>query len=27
MVYLHPGALARFHDDLERWYAQVLAGR
>ncbi|HEV3092515.1 MAG TPA: hypothetical protein VGX91_13820 [Candidatus Cybelea sp.] len=21
MVYLHPAALARFHDDLERWYA------
>ena len=27
MVYLHPGALARFHDDLERWYARVLANR
>ncbi len=27
MVYLHPGALAKFHDDLERWYAQVLANR
>ena len=25
MVYLHPSALARFHDDLERWYAGVLA--
>lgn len=25
MVYLHPAALARFHDDLERWYARVLA--
>lgn len=24
MVYLHPAALAKFHDDLERWYAQVL---
>jgi carboxypeptidase C (cathepsin A) len=24
MVYLHPEALARFHDDLERWYADVL---
>jgi carboxypeptidase C (cathepsin A) len=28
MVYLHAPALARFHDDLERWYAQTLqAGR
>ncbi len=25
MVYLHPAALARFHDDLERWYAGALA--
>lgn len=24
MVYLHPAALAAFHADLERWYAQVL---
>jgi carboxypeptidase C (cathepsin A) len=24
MVYLHPAALAQFHDDLERWYADVL---
>jgi carboxypeptidase C (cathepsin A) len=24
MVYLHPEALARFHDDLEGWYARVL---
>jgi carboxypeptidase C (cathepsin A) len=24
MVYLHPEALARFHDDLEAWYARVL---
>jgi carboxypeptidase C (cathepsin A) len=24
MVYLHPEALARFHDDLERWYGEVL---
>lgn len=24
MVYLHPAALARFHADLERWYAEVL---
>jgi carboxypeptidase C (cathepsin A) len=24
MVYLHPAALAQFHDDLERWYAEVL---
>lgn len=24
MVYLHPAALAAFHDDLERWYGQVL---
>jgi carboxypeptidase C (cathepsin A) len=24
MVYLHPPALARFHDDLERWYAGIL---
>jgi carboxypeptidase C (cathepsin A) len=28
MVYLHPQALAQFHDDLERWYAATLqAGR
>lgn len=28
MVYLHPQALALFHTDLERWYAQTLqAGR
>ena len=28
MVYLHPQALAQFHDDLERWYVQTLrAGR
>jgi carboxypeptidase C (cathepsin A) len=25
MVYLHPPALARFHADLERWYARVLS--
>jgi carboxypeptidase C (cathepsin A) len=25
MVYLHPEALARFHDDLEAWYARVLS--
>jgi carboxypeptidase C (cathepsin A) len=25
MVYLHPAALAKFHADLERWYAQVLS--
>jgi carboxypeptidase C (cathepsin A) len=24
MVYLHPASLAKFHADLERWYAQVL---
>lgn len=24
MVYLHPSALAQFHDDLERWYAGAL---
>jgi carboxypeptidase C (cathepsin A) len=24
MVYLHPQALAQFHDDLERWYARTL---
>jgi carboxypeptidase C (cathepsin A) len=24
MVYLHPAALAKFHADLERWYASVL---
>jgi carboxypeptidase C (cathepsin A) len=24
MVYLHPGSLAKFHDDLERWYLQIL---
>jgi carboxypeptidase C (cathepsin A) len=24
MVYLHPEALRRFHDDLERWYAEAL---
>lgn len=28
MVYLHPAALAQFHNDLESWYAQTLqAGR
>ena len=27
MVYLHPDALARFHADLERWYARVLSNR
>lgn len=27
MVYLHPPALAQFHDDLERWYARTLSGR
>jgi len=28
MVYLHPEALAAFHDDLERWYTETLqAGR
>jgi carboxypeptidase C (cathepsin A) len=27
MVYLHPQALAQFHDDLERWYAQTLNQR
>jgi len=28
MVYLHPQALAQFHDDLENWYARTLqAGR
>jgi carboxypeptidase C (cathepsin A) len=26
MVYLHPNALARFHDDLERWYRVILSG-
>jgi carboxypeptidase C (cathepsin A) len=25
MVYLEPQSLARFHDDLERWYAEILA--
>ncbi len=25
MVYLHPAALAQFHADLERWYAQTLS--
>jgi carboxypeptidase C (cathepsin A) len=25
MVYLHPEALQRFHDDLEAWYARVLS--
>ncbi|MBV8197230.1 MAG: peptidase S10, partial [Candidatus Eremiobacteraeota bacterium] len=25
MIYLHPQALAQFHDDLERWYTQVLS--
>jgi carboxypeptidase C (cathepsin A) len=25
MVYLHPPALAQFHDDLERWYAGILS--
>jgi carboxypeptidase C (cathepsin A) len=24
MVYLNPASLARFHDDLERWYAEAL---
>jgi carboxypeptidase C (cathepsin A) len=24
MVYLHPAAIAKFHADLERWYAAVL---
>lgn len=24
MVYLHPASLGRFHDDLERWYAEAL---
>ncbi len=27
MVYLHPSALAKFHADLERWYAATLANR
>jgi len=27
MVYLHPPALAKFHADLERWYAQTLQNR
>lgn len=27
MVYLHEAALARFHEDLETWYANTLAGR
>jgi carboxypeptidase C (cathepsin A) len=27
MVYLHPAALAKFHADLERWYARVLSNR
>jgi len=27
MVYLHQQALAQFHDDLERWYAQTLNQR
>jgi carboxypeptidase C (cathepsin A) len=27
MVYLHPSALAKFHADLERWYAKVLSNR
>jgi carboxypeptidase C (cathepsin A) len=27
MVYIHPQALAQFHDDLEAWYARVLGGR
>jgi carboxypeptidase C (cathepsin A) len=27
MVYLHEAALARFHDDLENWYANTLGGR
>jgi carboxypeptidase C (cathepsin A) len=26
MVYLHQQALVQFHDDLERWYTQTLAG-
>lgn len=25
MVYLHPAALAKFHDDLERWYSATLS--
>jgi carboxypeptidase C (cathepsin A) len=25
MVYLHPSALAQFHDDLERWYRAILS--
>lgn len=24
MVYLHPASLARFHDDLDRWYGEAL---
>ena len=27
MVYLHPAALAKFHADLERWYASTLGNR
>ena len=27
MVYINPDALAKFHDDLERWYDSVLSGR
>ena len=27
MVYLHVPALAKFHADLERWYAQVMQNR
>jgi carboxypeptidase C (cathepsin A) len=27
MIYLHPAALAAFHADLERWYANALSGR
>ncbi len=27
MVYLHPPALAQFHDDLENWYARTLGER
>jgi len=27
MVYLHPSALAKFHADLERWYAATLRNR
>jgi carboxypeptidase C (cathepsin A) len=27
MVYVHPAALAQFHNDLEAWYANTLAGK